>query len=151
MSHNLLGIAFGFVLAFGGMLVVNGFSQIATAQEGMDSQQGVLIGYGGQPFGVVNVASNGHTIRVSAVTDLVPNPDMVFEAWLVDGNYRASGYPLSLGQFIKDGSLAFDENMVNSYTYTDVMVTMEPRNDADPKPAWSNAVGAYYMAVPFGK
>jgi hypothetical protein len=151
MSHNLLRIAFGFVLAFGGMLVVNGFSQIATAQEGMGSQQGVLIGYGGQPFGVVNVASNGHTMRVSAVTDLVPNPDMVFEAWLVDGNYRASGYPLSLGQFIKDGSLAFDENMVNSYTYTDIMVTMEPRNDADPKPAWSNAVGAYYMAVPFGK
>lgn len=151
MSHNLLRIAFGFVLAFGSMLVVNGFSQIATAQEGMDSQQGVLIGYGGQPFGVVNVASNGHTMRISAVTDLVPNPDMVFEAWLVDGNYRASGYPLSLGQFIKDGSLAFDENMVNSYTYTDVMVTMEPRNDADPKPAWSNAVGAYYMAVPFGK
>jgi hypothetical protein len=151
MNHNLLRIAFGFVLAFGGMLVVNGFSQIATAQEGMDSQQGVLIGYGGQPFGVVNVASNGHTMRVAAVTDLVPNPDMVFEAWLVDGNYRASGYPLSLGQFIKDGSLAFDENMVNSYTYTDVMVTMEPRNDADPKPAWSNAVGAYYMAVPFGK
>jgi hypothetical protein len=151
MSHNLLRIAFGFVLAFGGMLVVNGFSQIATAQEGMDSQQGVLIGYGGQPFGVVNVASNGHTMRVSAVTDLVPNPDMVFEAWLVDGNYRASGYPLSLGQFIRDGSLAFDENMVNSHTYTDIMVTMEPRNDADPKPAWSNAVGAYYMAVPFGK
>jgi hypothetical protein len=37
--------------------------------------------------------------------------------------------------------LAFDENMVNSYTYTDVMVTMEPRNDPDPKPARFNAVG----------
>jgi hypothetical protein len=151
MNHNLPRIAFGFVLAFGGMMFISGSGQIATAQEGMDTQQGVLIGYGGQPFGVVNVASNGHTMRVSAVTDLVPNPDMVFEAWLVDGNYRASGYPLSLGQFIKDGSLAFDENMVNSFTYTDVMITMEPRNDLDPKPAWSNAVGAYYMAVPFGK
>jgi hypothetical protein len=151
MNHNLLGIALGFVLALGGVMFVTGSSHIAVAQEGMDSQQGVIIGYGGQPFGVVNVASNGHTMRVSAVTDLVPNPDMVFEAWLVDGNYAASGYPLSLGQFIKDGSLAFDENMVNSYTYTDIMVTMEPRNDADPKPAWSNAVGAYYMAVPFGK
>ena len=31
------------------------------------------------------------------------------------------------------------------------MVTMEPRNDLDPKPAWSNAVGAYYLAPPFGK
>jgi hypothetical protein len=151
MNHNLLGIALGFVLTLGSVMFVTGSGHIAVAQEGMNSQQGVLIGYGGQPFGVVNVASNGHTMRVSAVTDLVPNPDMVFEAWLVDGNYAASGYPLSLGQFIKDGSLAFDENMVNSYTYTDVMVTMEPRNDADPKPAWSNAVGAYYMAVPFGK
>jgi hypothetical protein len=151
MNHNLLGVVLGLVSSLGGVMFVTGSNQIAVAQEGMGSQQGVLIGYGGQPFGVVDVASNGHTMRVTAVTDLVPNPDMVFEAWLVDGNYAASGYPLSLGQFIKDGSLAFDENMVNSYTYTDIMVTMEPRNDADPKPAWSNAVGAYYMAVPFGK
>jgi hypothetical protein len=151
MNRNLLRIAFAFVLAFGGLLFVIGSDKIAIAQEGMGSQQGVLVGYGGQVFGVVNVASNGHTMRVSAVTDLLPNPDMVFEAWLVDGNYAASGYPLSLGQFIKDGTLAFDENTVNSYTYTDIMVTMEPRNDLDPKPAWSNAVGAYYMAVPFGQ
>jgi hypothetical protein len=151
MNHNLLRIALAFVLAFGGSLCVIGSNQIAVAQEGMGSQQGVLIGYGGQTFGVVNVASNGHTTRVDAVTDLVPNPDMVFEAWLVDGNYAASGYPLSLGQFIKDGTLQFDENLVNSNTYTDIMVTMEPRNDLDPKPAWSNAVGAYYLAPPFAK
>jgi hypothetical protein len=151
MNHNLLRIALAFVLAFGGSLFVIGSNQIAVAQEGMGSQQGVLIGYGGQTFGVVNVASNGHTTRVDAVTDLVPNPDMVFEAWLVDGNYAASGYPLSLGQFIKDGTLQFDENLVNSNTYTDIMVTMEPRNDLDPKPAWSNAVGAYYLAPPFAK
>jgi hypothetical protein len=98
----------------------------------------------------MNVVSNGHTTRVDGVTDLVPNPDMVFEAWLVDGNYAASGYPLSLGQFIKDGTLQFDENLVNSNTYTDIMVTMEPSNDLDPKPAWSNVVGAYYLAPPFG-
>ncbi|MGC2562613.1 MAG: hypothetical protein WA326_06370 [Nitrososphaeraceae archaeon] len=41
--------------------------------------------------------------------------------------------------------------MVHTYTYTDVMVTMDPRNDLDPKPAWSNAVRAYYMSAPFGK
>jgi hypothetical protein len=104
MDRNLLRIAFAFGLAFGGSRFVIGSNQIAIAQEGMGSQQGVLIGYGGQVFGVVNVDSNGHTMRVSAVTDLVPNPDMVFEAWLVDGNYAASGYPLSLGQFIKDGT-----------------------------------------------
>jgi hypothetical protein len=151
MNHNLLGLTLGFVLALGGVMFVTGPGHIAVAQEGMNSQQGVLIGYGGQVFGVANVASNGHSTKVDLVTDFVPNPDMVFEAWLVDGNYAASGYPLSLGQFIKDGTLQFDENMVNSNTYTDIMVTMEPRNDLDPKPAWSNAVGAYYMAPPFGK
>jgi hypothetical protein len=151
MNHNLLGIVLGFVLALGGVTFVIGSDQIAVAQEGMNSQQGILVGYGGQVFGVANVASNGHSTRVDLITDFVPNPDMVFEAWLVDGNYAASGYPLSLGQFIKDGTLQFDENLVNSNTYTDIMVTMEPRDDLDPKPAWSNAVGAYYLASPFGK
>jgi hypothetical protein len=97
MNHNLLGIVLGFVLTFGGVMYVVGSGHIALAQEGMDSQQGVLIGYGGQVFGVANVASNGHSTRVDLITDFVPNPDMVFEAWLVDGNYAASGYPLSLG------------------------------------------------------
>jgi hypothetical protein len=151
MSRNLLRIAFAFVFALGGVMFGVGSNQIVAAQEGMGGQQGVFIGYGGQVFGAVNVDSNGHTTRVSAVTDFIPNPDMVFEAWLIDGNYAASGYPLSLGQFIKDGTLAFDENMVNSYTYTDIMVTMEPKDDLDPKPAWSNVVGAYYMTVPFGQ
>ena len=31
--------------------------------------------------------------------------------------------------------------MVNLYTFTDVIATMEPRNDLDTKPAWSNSVG----------
>ena len=71
---------------------------------------------GGQVFGVVNVASNGHSLKISSVTDLVPHQDKIFEAWLVDGNYAASGYPRSLGQFIKDGTLSYNENLVNAYT-----------------------------------
>jgi hypothetical protein len=149
--RNLLRVAFAFVLAFGGSLFVIGSNQNAIAQEGMGSQQGVLIGYGSQVFGVVNVASNGHTMRVSAVTDLVPNPDMVFEAWLVDGNYAASGYPLSLGQFIRMELWHSMKIWLIQILIPIIMVTMEPRNDLDPKPAWSNAVGAYYMAAPFGK
>ena len=86
-----------------------------------------------------------------AVTDLVPHQDKVFEAWLVDGNYAASGYPLSLGQFIKDGTLSYNENLVNAYTYTDIAVTMEPKDDSDPKPSWSNQVGVYLLSPPFGK
>jgi len=65
-----------------------------------------------------------------------------FEAWIVDINYRAPDYTLSLGQFIKDRTLTFSENMVSSHTYTDIIVTIESRNNLDPKPAYSNAVGA---------
>ena len=86
------------------------------AQQGMETQNGVILGHGGQEFGVVKVASNGHSLKISSVTDLVPHQDKIFEAWLVDGNYAASGYPLSLGQFIKDGTLSYNENLVNAYT-----------------------------------
>ena len=60
------------------------------------------------------VASNGHSLKISSVTDLVPDQDKIFAAWLVDGNYAASGYPRSLGQFIKDGTLSYNENLVNA-------------------------------------
>jgi hypothetical protein len=152
MNGKLLRVALAIMLSFGGAWLITGSTQqVATAQEGMKSQNGVLVGYGGQIFGLINVESNGHSTKVSAATDFVPNPDMVFEAWLVDGNYAASGYPMSLGQFIRDGTLSYNENLVNAYTFTDITVTMEPKDDKDPKPAWSNAVGAYYMASPFGQ
>ena len=32
---------------------------------------------------------------------------------------------------------------MNAYTYTDIMVTVEPTDDKDPKPAWSQTVAAY--------
>ena len=153
MDNKLLGVIIAFVLALGSIAVIQGTTnlQTATAQQGMETQNGVILGYGGQVFGVVNVASNGHSLKISSVTDLVPLQDKVFEAWLVDGNYAASGYPLSLGQFIKDGTLSYNENLVNAYTYTDIAVTMEPRDDLDPKPSWSNQVGVYLLSAPFGK
>ena len=152
MNGKLLRVAFAIMLTFGGAwLIIGSTQQVATAQQGMKSQNGVIVGYGGQVFGLVTVDTNGHSTKISAATDLVPKSDMVFEAWLVDGNYAASGYPLSLGQFIKDGTLSYNENLVNSYTFTDITVTMEPRDDKDPKPAWSNAVGAYLLAPPFGQ
>jgi hypothetical protein len=153
MDNKLSGVITAFLLALGSIVVIQGTTslQTATAQEGMKTQKGVILGYGGMVFGIVNVASNGHSLKVSAVTDLVPYEDRVFEAWLVDGNYAASGYPLSLGQFVRDGSLSYNENLVNAYTFTDIAVTMEPRDDADPKPSWSNQVGVYLLSPPFGK
>jgi hypothetical protein len=152
MNGKLLRVAIAIMLSFGGAWIITGSSQqVATAQEGMSGQDGVLIGYGGQIFGLVNVESNGHSTKISAATDLIPKSNMVFEAWLTDGNYAASGYPLSLGQFIRDGTLSYNENLVNAFTFTDITVTMEPRDDKDPKPAWSNAVGAYLLVPPFGQ
>jgi hypothetical protein len=51
---------------------------------------------------------------------------------------------LSLGQFSPAGKLKFDENMVNAYTYSDIVVTLEPENDKDPKQAWSQSIAAYW-------
>jgi hypothetical protein len=115
------------------------------------TQTGVVVGYGGQPFGLVDISTNGRTTEVSIATDFLPPPGKVFEAWLVDGGGGASGYPLSLGQLFSSGTLKFDEHLVNAYTYSDLIITVEPANDLDPGGAWSQTVGAYLLASPFGQ
>ena len=115
------------------------------------TQTGVVVGYGGQPFGVADISTNGRTTEVAIATDFLPPPGKVFEAWLVDGGGGASGYPLSLGQLFSSGTLKFDEHLVNAYTYSDLIITVEPANDLDPGGAWSQTVGAYLLASPFGQ
>lgn len=115
------------------------------------TQTGVLVGYGGQLFGLVNIPSNGHTTEVNIATNFQPPNGKIFEAWLIDGGGGASGYPLSLGQLFSSGTLKFNEHMVNAYTYTDLVITLEPVNDVDPGGAWSQTVAAYLLAPPFGK
>jgi hypothetical protein len=75
----------------------------------------------------------------------------VFEVWMVDGNYRASGDPLSLDQISPTGTLRYIESLDYSPTYTDLVVTLEPENDKDPKPNCSQAVAAYWLAPPNGQ
>jgi hypothetical protein len=115
------------------------------------TQTGVVVGYGGQPFGLVDISTNGRTTEVSIATDFLSPPGKVFEAWLVDGGGGASGYPLSLGQLFTSGTLKYDEHLVNAYTYTDLIITVEPANDLDPGGAWAQTVGAYLLVSPFGK
>ena len=115
------------------------------------TQTGVVVGYGGQPFGLVDISTNGRTTEVSIATDFLPPPGKVFEAWLVDGGGGASGYPLSLGQLFASGTLKYNEHMVNADTYTDLIITIEPVNDLDPGGNWYETVGAYLLASPFGK
>jgi len=137
-----------------GIFLLNNQAMQANAQGNgtgpMAGQSGALLGYGGQIFGLVNVLTNDKT-KVSVASDFIPPSGKVFEVWMVDGNYAASGYPLSLGQISPGGTLTYNENLVYSPTYTDLVVTLEPQNDKDPKPAWSQSVAAYWMAPPFGQ
>ena len=54
----------------------------------------------------------------------------MYEGWFVYAG--GSGYKLSLGEFGKNGTLQFDQQMVNPYTYRQFIVTEEPFEDADP-------------------
>ena len=132
-------------------LILLPFENAQATSTTVQTQSGVLVGYGGQLFGLVDISTNGRTTEVNIATDFLPPPGKVFEAWLVDGGGGASGYPLSLGQLFTSGTLKFDEHMVNAYTYTDLIITVEPVNDLDPGGAWSQTVGAYLLASPFGK
>jgi anti-sigma-K factor RskA len=138
-----------------GVSLLNSQSMQANAQGNatapMITQSGALIGYGGQIFGLVDVSTNDHQTRINIASDFLPPAGKVFEVWMVDGNYAASGYPLSLGQLSATGTMRYNENFVFAPTYTDLIVTLEPDNDKDPKPAWSQAIAGYWMIPPFGQ
>lgn len=135
-----------------GMFMLTNHVMQAYAQGNATARQsGVLLGYGGQIFGLVDVSTNDHWTKINIATDLLPPAGKVFEVWMVDGNYRASGYPLSLGQISQTGTLKYYENLVYAPTYTALMVTLEPENDKDPKPAWSQSVAVYRLIPPFGQ
>ena len=56
---------------------------------------------------------------------------------------------VSLGEFSKNGTLTYEEQMVNPYTYTQFIVTEEPFEDADPNGA--AATGGIQLQTPFGR
>jgi hypothetical protein len=60
-----------------------------------------------------------------------------------------SVYKLSLGEFLKHGTLDYTTTMVNPYTYSQFIVTREPFEDPDPNPAATSA-GAELVS-PFGQ
>jgi len=132
-------------------LILLPFQNVQATGTTQQTQTGVLVGYGGQLFGAVDISTNGRTTEVAIATDFLAPPGKVFEAWLVDGGGGASGYPLSLGSLFESGTLKFNGHLTNAYTYTDLIVTIEPANDLDPGGDWSQTVGAYLLASPFGK
>ena len=61
------------------------------------SKTGALLGYGKQIFGLADISTDDHLTKISIRSGFITDSGKVFEVWMVDGNYRASGYPLSFG------------------------------------------------------
>lgn len=101
--------------------------------------------FGGEKVGTISITPEGHTVQVLANMSAPPSSGKVYEGWFVDAG--GSGYKLSLGEFGKNGTLQFDQQMVNPYTYTQFIVTEEPFEDADPNAA--DAIGGAQLQAPF--
>jgi hypothetical protein len=54
---------------------------------------------------------------VAVTSGFIAPSGKVFKVWMADGNYRASGYPLSLGQISPTGTLKYIESLVYSHIY----------------------------------
>ena len=101
--------------------------------------------FGGEKVGTISITPEGHIVHVIANMSAPPSSGKVYEGWFVDAG--GSGYKLSLGEFGKNGTLQFDQQMVNPYTYTQFIVTEEPFEDADPNAA--DAIGGAQLQAPF--
>ena len=97
------------------------------------TRAGVDKPYGGEKLGTVLIVPKEHVLSVTANMRSQPANGTVYEGWLVDDG--GSGYMLSLGEFSKNGTLTYNDQMVNPYTYTQFIVTEEPSEDPDPHAA----------------
>jgi hypothetical protein len=138
-------------IVFTSLIVLIGSVYVSNAYSQVSDSSGIIVGRDGSVFGLVDINSDGHSLNIAGVANYIPPTDKVFEVWLYDGNYRASGYPLSVGMIKADGSFSMKSTQVYPYTYTDLFVTMEPKDDKDPKPSYSNQVGIYLLPAPFGQ
>ena len=101
--------------------------------------------FGGEKVGTISITPEGHIVHLLANISAQPSSGKVYEGWFVDAG--GSGYKLSLGEFGKNGTLQFNQQMVNPYTYTQFIVTEEPFEDADPNAA--GAIGGAQLQAPF--
>jgi hypothetical protein len=101
-------------------------------------------GFGTEKIGTVSIDIQNKTLDFSVNMTAMPKPDKVFEAWLVDAD--GSNYKLSLGA-IEAGTLKTSEHMVNPYTYTEFIITEEPKDDVDPNSA--GTYGGAELPTPF--
>lgn len=101
--------------------------------------------FGGEKIGTVSITPEGHVVKLVGNMTSAPSEGKVYEGWFVDAG--GSGYTLSLGEFDKNGTIHFDQQMVNPFTYTQFMVTEEPFEDVDPGAA--GAIGGAQLQAPF--
>lgn len=80
---------------------------------------------------ITNTTSSGSAVNITALLDIMPPQGKDFEAWLLDPISNSNTYAnLSLGHFA-NGSLNFDQFMVNPGVYQLFVVSEEPTNDTD--------------------
>ncbi len=109
---------------------------------------------GGTPFGGAVVGSfeiewDDNDLDIEVEVDISAPEGYVLEGWLVDPiPLGGTGYKLSLG-LLDDGELEFEQSLVNPFTYSFLVITMEPAGDLDPN-AGAPVAGAH-LAAPFGQ
>jgi hypothetical protein len=104
-------------------------------------------GFGNEKIGTATIDAANTKTTITANITAKPGQDKIFEAWLVDEG--GSNYKVSLGQVI-DGSLQYTANLVNPFTYTQFIITEEPKSDTDPNAAGTFA-GAQLPKPQFGQ
>ncbi len=104
-------------------------------------------GFGNENIGTVAIDAANTKTTITANITAKPGQDKIFEAWLVDEG--GSNYKVSLGQVI-DGSLQYTANLVNPFTFTQFIITEEPKSDPDPNAAGTFA-GAQLPKPQFGQ
>ena len=95
--------------------------------------------YGGEKIGNLAVgfksqgyeSTSGGLVNLTAHVALFPASGSVLEGWLIDPDIP-SYFNLTLGQFV-NGTLKFDQYMVNPEVYKFFVISQEPVGDTDPR------------------
>jgi hypothetical protein len=95
--------------------------------------------YGGEKIGNLSVGFTtedylpvpGGLVNITAAIGMSPPAGSIFEGWLIDPDIPTF-YNLTLGQFV-NGTLSFDQYMVNPIVYKFFVVSQEQVGDTDPR------------------
>ena len=106
--------------------------------------------FGGAVVGSFEIKWKGNELKIEVEMDISAPSGYVLEGWLVDPPPRGgTGYKLSLG-LLEDEELEFKQTLVNPFTYSFLVITMEPVGDTDPN-AGTPVAGADLGFDPFGQ